>query len=165
MATKKQQAEYRKSQAKSKLAWGIAFFFAIVWLVIALVPFLFMILNSFRKQFDMLSQGVFHLPDPWYFENYSNVVANGFFGYLDVYKRQSSLSPFLSIISRFFLSINSGRGASFSWQREKWTAVSFDYYLTTKPVKSSYLIRDYIQQHMGQVVRKLADLSLYSRPL
>ena len=70
MATKKQQAEYRKSQAKSKLAWGIAFFFAIVWLVIALVPFLFMILNSFRKQFDMLSQGVFHLPDPWYFENY-----------------------------------------------------------------------------------------------
>lgn len=64
MATKKQQAEYRKSQAKSKLAWGIAFFFAIVWLVIALVPFLFMILNSFRKQFDMLSQGVFHLPDP-----------------------------------------------------------------------------------------------------
>ena len=27
MATKKQQAEYRKSQAKSKLAWGIAFFF------------------------------------------------------------------------------------------------------------------------------------------
>lgn len=25
MATKKQQAEYRKSQAKSKLAWGIAF--------------------------------------------------------------------------------------------------------------------------------------------
>ena len=81
MATKKQQAEYRKSQAKSKLAWGIAFFFAIVWLVIALVPFLFMILNSFRKQFDMLSQGVFHLPDPWYFENYSNVVANGFFGY------------------------------------------------------------------------------------
>ena len=57
MATKKQQAEYRKSQAKSKLAWGIAFFFAIVWLVIALVPFLFMILNSFRKQFDMLSQG------------------------------------------------------------------------------------------------------------
>lgn len=81
MATKKQQAEYRKSQAKSKLAWGIAFFFAIVWLVIALVPFLFMILNSFRKQFDMLSQGVFHLPDPWYFENCSNVVANGFFGY------------------------------------------------------------------------------------
>ena len=49
MATKKQQAEYRKSQAKSKLAWGIAFFFAIVWLVIALVPFLFMILNSFPQ--------------------------------------------------------------------------------------------------------------------
>ena len=37
--------------------------------------------TKLREQFDMLSQGVFHLPDPWYFENYSNVVANGFFGY------------------------------------------------------------------------------------
>ena len=52
MATKKQQAEYRKSQAKSKLAWGIAFFFAIVWLVIALVPFLFMVISGLLSTVD-----------------------------------------------------------------------------------------------------------------
>ena len=80
MAVKK-EIDYRKERRKSRVAWGIAIFFACVWLVIALVPFFFMVMNSFRKQFDMLSQGVFHMPDPWYFENYVNVVANGFFGY------------------------------------------------------------------------------------
>ena len=80
MAVKK-EIDYRKERRKSRVAWGFAIFFACVWLVIALVPFFFMVMNSFRKQFDMLSQGVFHLPDPWYFENYVNVVTNGFFGY------------------------------------------------------------------------------------
>ncbi len=80
MAVKK-EIDYRKERTKSRVAWGVAIFFACVWLVIALVPFFFMVMNSFRKQFDMLSQGVFHMPDPWYFENYVNVVANGFFGY------------------------------------------------------------------------------------
>lgn len=80
MAVKK-EIDYRKERTKSRVAWSVAIFFACVWLVIALVPFFFMVMNSFRKQFDMLSQGVFHMPDPWYFENYVNVVANGFFGY------------------------------------------------------------------------------------
>ena len=80
MAVKK-EIDYRKERTKSRIAWGVAIFFACVWLIIALVPFFFMVMNSFRKQFDMLSQGVFHLPDPWYFDNYVNVVTNGFFGY------------------------------------------------------------------------------------
>ena len=80
MAAKK-EVDYRKERRKSRVAWGVAIFFTCVWLVIALVPFFFMVMNSFRKQFDMLSQGVFHLPEPWYFENYVNVVTNGFFGY------------------------------------------------------------------------------------
>ena len=80
MAVKK-EIDYRKERTKSRIAWVVAIFFACVWLIIALVPFFFMMMNSFRKQFDMLSQGVFHLPDPWYFDNYVNVVTNGFFGY------------------------------------------------------------------------------------
>ena len=63
MAVKK-EIDYRKERRKSHVAWGFAIFFACVWLVIALVPFFFMVMNSFRKQFDMLSQGVFHMPDP-----------------------------------------------------------------------------------------------------
>lgn len=75
------ETNYRKQKLKSRIAWGIAIVFAVFWLFVALVPFIFMIMNSFRKQFDMLSQGVFHLPDPWYFDNYPNIVQNGFFGY------------------------------------------------------------------------------------
>ena len=66
---------------KSRVAWVIAFILAIFWLLVALIPFAFMIINSFRKQFDMLSQGVFRMPNPWYFENYPHIVQNGFFGY------------------------------------------------------------------------------------
>lgn len=70
-----------KSKIKSKIAWTIAIIFAVLWLVLTLTPFFFMTVNSFRKQFDMLQQGVFHLPDPWYFHNYYEVVTHGFFGY------------------------------------------------------------------------------------
>ncbi|MCQ2982113.1 MAG: carbohydrate ABC transporter permease [Treponemataceae bacterium] len=72
---------YRLSRIKSKIAWNIALFFAVLQLIITLTPFAFMILNSFRKQFDMLQQGVFHLPDPWYFKNYVEVITHGFFGF------------------------------------------------------------------------------------
>ena len=40
-----------------------------------------MVFNSLRKQFDMLQQGPLHLPDPWYFDNYPQIVKNGIFGY------------------------------------------------------------------------------------
>ena len=81
MSGSKKEVNYSKQKMKSRIAWIIATIFAVFWLLVALVPFVFMILNSLRKQFDMLSQGVFHLPDPWYFENYPNIVKNGFFGY------------------------------------------------------------------------------------
>ena len=83
--TRNQRSEaeqIRINQIKTRIVWGIAWFFAICHVVLCLFPFFFMLLNSFRKQFDMLRQGVFHLPDPWYFQNYVDVVTNDFFGYL-----------------------------------------------------------------------------------
>ena len=82
--TRNQRSEaeqIRINQIKTRIVWGIAWFFAICHVVLCLFPFFFMLLNSFRKQFDMLRQGVFHLPDPWYFQNYVDVVTNDFFGY------------------------------------------------------------------------------------
>lgn len=73
--------DYRKEKIKSTIAWTIATILACFQLVLTLTPFFFMIMNSFRKQFDMLQQGVFHLPDPWHFQNYVTVITNGFFGY------------------------------------------------------------------------------------
>ncbi len=76
-----QEADYRKSRIKSRIAWTIAIIFALIQLILTLAPFFFMLMNSFRKQFDMLQQGVFHLPDPWIIENYVEVITHGFFGY------------------------------------------------------------------------------------
>ncbi len=75
------EIDYAKEKRRNTIKWIIAVFFACCWLVVTLTPFIFMVLNSFRKQFDMLQQGVFHLPDPWYFMNYVEVVTHGFFGY------------------------------------------------------------------------------------
>ncbi len=77
----KKEINYRTQKIKSRTAWTVAIIFAIFWLVVTLVPFFFMVMNSFRKQFDMLSQGVFHMPDPWFFDNYKEVITHGFFGY------------------------------------------------------------------------------------
>lgn len=73
--------EYKKAKVKRTIAWIVAFFLAIVWLLVALVPFAFMIVNSLKEQFDMLMNGVFSLPEVWKFSNYVEVVKNGFFGY------------------------------------------------------------------------------------
>ena len=70
-----------KEITKSRIAWAVAYLLAFLWLLIALVPFVFMVFNSMRKQFDMLQQGPLHLPDPWYFDNYPQIVKNGIFGY------------------------------------------------------------------------------------
>ena len=81
MGNKTTKDIYRESKKKSKIAWTIAIIFAVFQLLLTLTPFFFMIMNSFRKQFDMLQQGVFHLPDPWIIQNYVEVITHGFFGY------------------------------------------------------------------------------------
>ena len=81
MGNKTTKDIYREYKKKSKIAWTIAIIFAVFQLLLTLTPFFFMIMNSFRKQFDMLQQGVFHLPDPWIIQNYVEVITHGFFGY------------------------------------------------------------------------------------
>ena len=71
-----------KDDKKSVVAWVFAFILAIIWLLIALLPFLYMVLNSFKGQFEMLVNGIYTLPEALSLENYAEVVAGGFFGYL-----------------------------------------------------------------------------------
>jgi raffinose/stachyose/melibiose transport system permease protein len=40
-----------------------------------------MVLNSFKKQFEMLQKGVFQLPSEWYFGNYTEVLLKGIVRY------------------------------------------------------------------------------------
>ena len=71
----------QREKMKSRIAWSIAIFFAVIWAVVTLGPFVFMVLNSFRDKKMMGRQGVLHFPDPWYFKNYPDVISNGFFGF------------------------------------------------------------------------------------
>ena len=93
-----------KEIAKSRIAWGVAYFLAFIWLLVALVPFVFMVFNSLRKQFDMLQQGPLHMPDPWYFDNYPQIVQNGIFGYFGRSVLIVSISLVLMLIISSFAS-------------------------------------------------------------
>jgi raffinose/stachyose/melibiose transport system permease protein len=71
----------RTNRIRSRLLWGLAFFAAGVYLVISILPFIFMVLNSFKGKFEMLSKGIFVLPDRFDFSNYSTVLTGGFCHY------------------------------------------------------------------------------------
>ena len=73
--------EYKQTIIKKRICWIIAFFFAIFWLLVTFIPFLFMVLNSLKEQFEMLTSGVFTLPKNPSIQNYIAVLNGGFWGY------------------------------------------------------------------------------------
>lgn len=72
---------YKKNKRKSILCWVIAFMLAFVYLIISIMPFVFMVLNSFKEKFEMLTKGVFNLPDSLNLTNYREVLTGGFARY------------------------------------------------------------------------------------
>lgn len=72
---------YQKSRAKSRVCWAIALFLALLWVLAAAVPFVFMILATFKTRFEVLANGVFSLPEIWRPDNYREVLSRSFFSY------------------------------------------------------------------------------------
>lgn len=70
--------DYKKNKRKSIICWIIAFALAIFYLIVSVMPFIFMVLNSFKEKFEMLTKGVFNLPDSLNFANYKEVLTGGF---------------------------------------------------------------------------------------
>ena len=91
---------YKKSKRKSIAAWIVAFFFAIVWLIVSFTPFIFMVLNSFKEKFAMLTKGVFQLPDKLNWANYTEVLTGGFLNYF----KNSVIVLAVSLILLLFIS-------------------------------------------------------------
>ena len=91
---------YKKSKRKSIAAWIVAFFFAIVWLIVSFTPFIFMVLNSFKEKFEMLTKGVFQLPDKLNWVNYTEVLTGGFLNYF----KNSVIVLAVSLILLLFIS-------------------------------------------------------------
>lgn len=71
----------KKNKIKSRIAWGIAIVLAIGALMSSILPFLFMVLNSFKGKFEMLTKGIFSLPESLNFKNFQEVLQGGFTGY------------------------------------------------------------------------------------
>lgn len=44
----------KKNKRKSVICWTVAFVLAIGYLIISCLPFIFMVLNSFKEKFEML---------------------------------------------------------------------------------------------------------------
>jgi len=89
------------AKQKKLLIWIPILALAIVWFVVAGSPFLFMILATFKTQFELLSGGVFALPETFYLANYVGVIGGRFFNYLlnSVIVVMVSLSSLLLIAS------------------------------------------------------------------
>ena len=62
--------------------WITGVVLAVVWLVISIVPFFFMILNSFKDKFEKLVKGVFQMPEKLNWANYAEVIGGNFLRYL-----------------------------------------------------------------------------------
>ena len=62
---------------KSRLCWALAGVLSAAWIVITVFPFLFMVLNSFKEKFEILTEGVFSWPKHFYLENYITVFEKG----------------------------------------------------------------------------------------
>lgn len=75
------EKEYRNSIVKSRISWIIAILLAVVATMSAVLPFIFMIFNSFKGKFEMLTKGVFAPPEKLNFSNYEEVLAGGFVKY------------------------------------------------------------------------------------
>ena len=90
---------YKKSKAKSITAWTVAFILAIFWLVVSFMPFVFMVLNSFKEKFEMLTIGVFQLPDSLNWNNYTEVLKGGF----GTYFKNSVIVLGISLILLLFI--------------------------------------------------------------
>ena len=72
---------YKKSKIKSRISWTIAIILAVCMALVSITPFIFMVLNSFKEKFEMLTKGVFTLPDKLYLDNYVEVIGGKFAGF------------------------------------------------------------------------------------
>jgi raffinose/stachyose/melibiose transport system permease protein len=85
---------------KSTVIWTIIWLLITVWVFVTLTPFFFMIVNSFKDQFEMLKNGIFKMPEILRFENYITVLGNSFL----IYFKNSAVILVLSLFLLLFIS-------------------------------------------------------------
>ena len=89
---------------KKAVAWSLGMILAVFWLLVTFTPFVFMVLNSFKGQFEMLVSGVFALPESLNFDNYKIVLNGDFMGYFLRSVVVTSVSLLLMVVLSTFAS-------------------------------------------------------------
>lgn len=97
----KTEMELKKSAQKKKTTWAIAIILAILWLLVAFVPFLFMVLTGFKQKLETIMYGAFHLPETLYLQNYIDVITDVNFW---IYFRNSVIVLAISLAILLFIS-------------------------------------------------------------
>ena len=64
------------SKRKSRATWIIVIILAVIWFLVAFVPFLFMVLTGFKQKLETIMYGAFHLPETLYLQNYIDVITD-----------------------------------------------------------------------------------------
>lgn len=91
----------KKSAQKKKATWAVVFVLAVLWLLVAFVPFLFMVLTGFKQKLETIMHGAFHLPETLYLQNYIDVITDINFW---VYFRNSVIVLLVSLAVLLFIS-------------------------------------------------------------
>lgn len=93
--------QLKKSAQKKKAAWAVAVILALLWLLVAFVPFLFMVLTGFKQKLETILYGAFHLPETLYLQNYIDVITDVNFW---IYFRNSVIVLAVSLVILLFIS-------------------------------------------------------------
>lgn len=68
----------QEQKGKKIVIWTVVSILVLLWTLATLIPFLFMILATFKDSFEMMMNGVFSLPEHWNFVNFKTVLSGGF---------------------------------------------------------------------------------------
>lgn len=97
----KTDTQLKQSAQKKKATWAVVIVLAVLWLLVAFVPFLFMVLTGFKQKLETIMYGAFHLPETFYLQNYIDVITDVNFW---IYFRNSVIVLIVSLAVLLFIS-------------------------------------------------------------
>lgn len=71
-----------ESKAKKIVMRTIVAVLVLAWCVITFLPFFYMVMGTFKEQFELLMGGVFKMPEKMYLNNYAEVFKGNIWNYL-----------------------------------------------------------------------------------
>ena len=107
---------------KSHIGWIIAVILAIFWLLVAFVPFMFMVLTGFKEKLEVILGGALAFPKSLYLDNYISFITD--LAFWNYFKN----SVIVLILALFFLLLFSAF-AAYPLSRFKFKGRGFMYFL------------------------------------